>query len=33
MKMKKKLLALFVGIMVITAGCSEADTVSQNISK
>lgn len=33
MKMKKKLLALFVGIMVIMAGCSEADTVSQNISK
>ncbi|MGD6829330.1 hypothetical protein [Bacillus pumilus] len=33
MNMKKKLLALVVGIVVIMAGCSEADTVSHNISK
>ncbi|MDM5298143.1 hypothetical protein QUF51_08220 [Bacillus pumilus] len=31
--MKKKLFALFVGITVVMVGCSEADTVSHNISK
>ncbi len=33
--MKKKLVTTFVGVMaiIILAGCTEADTVSQNLSK
>jgi len=33
--MKKKLVTIFVGVMaiIILAGCTEADTVSQNLSK
>ncbi|MGQ9024167.1 beta-sandwich lipoprotein [Bacillus sp. 18-5] len=31
--MKKKLLVLLVSVMAIMAGCSEADVVSENISK
>ncbi|WP_459208859.1 beta-sandwich lipoprotein, partial [Bacillus altitudinis] len=31
--MKKKLLVLLIAVMAVMAGCSEADTVSHNISK
>ncbi len=31
--MKKKLFVLIITVMTIMAGCSEADVVSENISK